>query len=268
MPRPPTELREGNPVARHWLIVTRDPDPNFDDADLDVIHEGCPSKVTIRTAGEEDVRFLGVGDGDRNTEYTEHLCQVQAEIDEVGLSGALGNSEVDVDQLRPGRYEIEAWNTYYPAVPGLHGPEWDGGIRLVEPSPVDLVALLWQPPTPRRPVPGSPHWVVVPDDPDEADSVVEHSPGCPSLVVLYLPGEDLPVNARPETETVYLCEVGARLWGNHIADLLDVEDLPPGRHEIEAWSEQYPELLDGGGEHWDGGLRVVDPPEETEEPVG
>ena len=126
-------LWEGNPVARHWLIVTRDPDPNFDDVDLDVIHEGCPSKVTICTAGEEDVRFLGVGDGDRNTEYTEHLCQVQAEIDEVGLSGALGNSEVDVDQLRPGRYEIEAWNTYYPAVPGLHGPEWDGGIRLVDP---------------------------------------------------------------------------------------------------------------------------------------
>lgn len=113
-------------TTRHWLIVTRDPDPNFDDIDLDVIHEGCPSKVTICSAGE-------VGDGDQNTEYTEHLCQVQAEIDAVGLSGALGDSEVDVEQLRPGRYEIEAWNTCHPAVPGLHGTEWDGGLRIVDP---------------------------------------------------------------------------------------------------------------------------------------
>ena len=104
--------------TRHWIIVTWDdqwqgePDER---ADIELVHEGC----TLIKAEPSDVI--------EGEPYDFYDCDVER------LFGDMGTDALDVSpaQLSPGRYEIRPWFHTYPAVPGLHGEEYDAGIEVI-----------------------------------------------------------------------------------------------------------------------------------------
>jgi hypothetical protein len=114
------------------------------------------------------------------------------------------------------------------------------------------------------------HWLIVPEDPED-DADVEHV-DCPSMVTIYDQGEpcgwiadvfhgpDRPDGLGPATTSTYLCDVGAHLTAYGLDALdMDLAELPPGRYEIEAWSERYPSNP-SCAEEWDGGICLTNPP--------
>lgn len=105
------------------------------------------------------------------------------------------------------------------------------------------------------------HTLVVPEDPED-DLVVLHPADCPreegrrgqEVYVIFTCAVGWALLDGPETYFAHEGSDDEWLMGH-------VECLPPGRHEIEAWSHRYPSTP-AGPEEWDGGLRTVDPPEE------
>lgn len=109
----------------HTLIVDKDFDPTDLGGAFDLEHHpDCPTDL--------------FEDGEHS--YTYYACGVASFIIQFGLDFFFAhiddptNGDGRREPLDPGTYLIEAWSEYAPPRPGGFGGEWDGGLRLVEPS--------------------------------------------------------------------------------------------------------------------------------------
>lgn len=107
------------------------------------------------------------------------------------------------------------------------------------------------------------HFLVITGEGDEKDFELEHDAACPKEVVT-----DTDLGGQGTSYFEYTCLVGGLVRDMGIdflegtparAGEVDAwRSLPPGRYELEGWTQHYPATPMNGGEEWDAGLRLVE----------